>query len=101
MSEDTFVCAREGCDVVADRKTHNQKYCTDECCRLATNKRIMEKYYERQAQRKGTARYCKRCDITKLSRYNDSSICNGCKSEGQVAANNSVIAMLTNASLAS
>jgi hypothetical protein len=26
-------------------KTHNQKYCSQQCCRVATNKRIMEKYY--------------------------------------------------------
>lgn len=99
MSENTFVCAREGCDVEAERKTHNQKYCTDECCRLATNQRIMEKYYAKRDQRQGKTRYCKDCGKTRLSRYNDSQTCSPCMMKREVAANNSVIDMLSAASL--
>ena len=98
MSENTFVCAREGCEVNAERKTHNQKYCTDECCRLATNQRIMEKYYAKRDQRQGKARYCKICQETRLSRYNDSPICSSCKSQKEVAVNNSVLDMLAGVS---
>ena len=101
MSDNTFVCAREGCDEEAERKTHNQKYCSDECCRLATNQRIMEKYYAKRDQRQGKARYCNKCGTTKLSRYNDSLICGPCKVEKEIQANNSVIAMIVSASLAS
>lgn len=101
MSDNTFVCAREGCDDEAERKTHNQKYCSDECCRLATNQRIMEKYYARRDQRQGVARYCGDCGVTRLSRYNDSLVCGACKIQKEVAANNSVMAMISAASLTS
>lgn len=59
-------------------KTHNQKYCTDECCRIATNKRIMEKYYEKKAIKNGAIRYCKFCK-SKLSRYNSQEVCSTCE----------------------
>jgi hypothetical protein len=98
MSDNTFVCAREGCDETAHRKKHNQKYCSDECCRLATNQRIMEKYYERQAQRQGKTRHCRVCGITKLSRYNTGSTCAPCTASGEVAARNAIVDMLNSAS---
>lgn len=64
------------CDEPFDRKTHNQRYCSAECCRLATNERIMERYYERRDNRRGRERVCGRtgCE-TKLSRYNDDDYC--------------------------
>ena len=72
-----MICANKECSKEFEPKTHNQKYCTEECCRLATNRRIMEKYYEKKAIRNGAIRVCKRCK-TKLSRYNDSSLCVSC-----------------------
>lgn len=101
MNEETFVCARPGCEVVAVRKTHNQKFCTDECCRLATNARIMEKYYAKRDQRQGKVRFCKSCETTKLSRYNDSDICSACNIRQQEDANKSVANMLLSAAWAS
>lgn len=95
-----LICKNEGCDVGFEPKTHNQKYCTDECCRLATNRRIMEKYYERQDQRNGKTRFCKICLATKLSRYNDSQVCSSCKTKREVAANAAVADMFSRASLA-
>ena len=92
--EKVFVCARTGCDESFAKKAHNQKYHNDECCRLATNAKIMEKYYERRAQRLGKTRLCSSCNVTRLSRYNDSRICSGCDSKSQVAKNNSVMDML-------
>ena len=44
-----MICANTECAKEFDSKTHNQKYCSDECCRVATNRRIMEKYYEKKA----------------------------------------------------
>lgn len=99
LSEELLTCANEGCEETFLPKTHNMKYHNDECCRIATNRRIMEKYYERQAQRQGKTRYCKVCNTTKLSRYNDSQICSPCKTSREVSANDSVINMLMNASL--
>jgi hypothetical protein len=58
-------------------KTHNQKYCSDECCRVATNKRIMQKYYEKKAIKNGAPRKCKSCPGF-LSRYNTEPYCSKC-----------------------
>lgn len=70
-------CANSGCLKDFTAKTHNQKYCSDECCRIATNKRIMDKYYERKAIRKGAPRPCVKCKA-QLSRYNRSNLCSAC-----------------------
>lgn len=94
-----LICANDGCDNIFSAKTHNQKYCSDECCRLATNRRIMEKYYEKQAQRQGKTRHCKTCKKTKLSRYNDTQICSPCKKKRTSEANESVLNMLLQASI--
>lgn len=54
----------------------NQKYCTPACCRLATNKKIMEKYYENKKRLSGYKRYCDCGQL--LSRYNENSQCYEC-----------------------
>ena len=100
MTKDEFVCARKECDIIAERKTHNQKYCSDECCRIATNQRIMEKYYARRDQRQGKERICGDCKITKLSRYNDDNVCSSCKSKKNIELNNSLLDILSSASFA-
>jgi len=92
-------CDREGCEQVFSKKTHNQRYCCDECCRLQTNARIMEKYYARRDQRQGKVRYCSMCGDTKLSRYNDTLICSSCSSRKEIDANNEVILMLSSTSI--
>lgn len=76
-----MICAREDCGIEFSQKTHNQKYCSDECCRIATNKRIMEKYYEKKAIRNGAKRVCKTRGCGEiLSRYNYASVCFMCES---------------------
>jgi hypothetical protein len=90
-----LTCARNGCEVEYSRKTHNQKYCCDECCRLATNQRIMQKYYASRARKLGQKRVCEDCNITKLSRYNDSAICNSCELKRTVSMKESVLNMLS------
>ena len=72
-----MICSNKECAKEFDAKTHNQKYCTDECCRIATNKRIMQKYYEKKAIKNGATRLCKSCK-SKLSRYNDYNVCSKC-----------------------
>lgn len=73
-----MICNNKECAKEFTPKTHNQKYCSDECCRIATNRRIMEKYYEKKAIRNGAQRTCKKCD-TKLSRYNQNDVCVICE----------------------
>jgi hypothetical protein len=73
-----MICANKECAKDFDAKTHNQKYCSDECCRVATNKRIMEKYYEKKAIKNGAVRKCKKCSAP-LSRYNQFTVCAKCE----------------------
>lgn len=72
-------CAYEECGKEFDPKTHNQKYCSDECCRIATNEKLKEAYYEKKARLAGKKRICKSkdCNVV-LSRYNSESICDKC-----------------------
>ena len=82
-----MICANLECKKEFQPKTHNQKYCTDDCCRTATNRRIMEKYYEKKAIRNGALRICKKCK-TKLSRYNDTALCVSCTRKVEKDADN-------------
>jgi hypothetical protein len=77
-----MICSNKECAKEFDSKTHNQKYCSDECCRVATNKRIMEKYYEKKAIKNGSLRQCKKCK-SQLSRYNTDLICSKCNKEAR------------------
>lgn len=91
-----MICAREECRAEFTPRTHNMKYCGSECCRLATNARMMRKYHERQAFLKGKKRMCIVCDTTRLSRYNPSDTCAACKMRLQNEINNNLINMLEN-----
>lgn len=74
-----MICGNKECAKEFEPKTHNQKYCGDECCRIATNRRIMEKYYEKKAIRNGTVvRTCKKCS-TRLSVYHTEDVCSTCQ----------------------
>lgn len=80
---ETFTCAREGCDNQGVKTTHNQKYCSSDCCRIATNAKIMKKYHERVAIKRGKKRVCQ-CG-TALSRYNENKICGPCEMKNKQA----------------
>ena len=71
------VCAF--CGTEFETKKKNQKYCDQMCCRGATNKRIMQKYYEDKARLKGLLRLCDCGNI--LSKYNSSNVCYKCQSQ--------------------
>ena len=60
-------------------KTHNQKYCTPECCRKSTNKKIMKKYYEKKEILSGKERHCECGSV--LSRYNMEDRCYPCQAK--------------------
>lgn len=78
MIGEVLKCAREECSAAFTKATHNQKYCSNDCCRIETNRKIMEKYHERAAIRRGKKRLCDECE-TPLSRYNTDSICGACQ----------------------
>jgi hypothetical protein len=72
-------CANPDCNIQFEPKSHNQKYHNSECCRVVTNKRIMEKYYEEKEIREGKERICSNngCEVV-LTRYNLTSTCFSC-----------------------
>jgi hypothetical protein len=88
-----MICANQECAIPFEPKTHNQKYHSDECCRVATNKKIMQKYYEKKAIRSGSSRLCKKCNA-KLSRYNDQSICSMCQKNSAIENRLKILGML-------
>jgi len=88
-----MICANKECAKEFDAKTHNQKYCCDECCRVATNKKIMEKYYEKKAIRSGAKRECKVCK-SRLSRYNQSNVCSKCEKNSAIKNRSTLLRML-------
>ena len=92
-------CAYEECSQEFDPKTHNQKYCSDECCRTATNQKLKDQYYEKKARLAGKKRICKSkgCTVV-LSRYNETSICDKCKGASKTAERNALIAMVKHVS---
>lgn len=74
------VCANEDCNNTYVQTAHNKIYCSDECCKKATNKKIMEKYYAKKHRRSGALIECDRCSAA-LSRYSDDHLCAACRSE--------------------
>lgn len=78
---DDIVCANEECFVEFKPKTYNAIFCSKECRRLATNKKLLEKYYEAK-NNKFKKRICKTKNCTTiLSSYNKEDICEACKTE--------------------
>jgi len=78
-----MICAYDKCQGIKEfePKTHNQKYCSDECCRTATNAKLKQAYYDKKARLAGKQRICKSkgCNVI-LSRYNETNICDKCVS---------------------
>ncbi len=56
------------------------KYCSNECCRKATNAKLVAKYHENKALKNRINRLCIDCSV-KLSRYNDNERCYICISK--------------------
>ena len=92
-----MICANKECSKNFEAKTHNQKYCSDECCRIATNRRIMEKYYEKKAIKNGLSRVCNTCG-SKLSRYNSYSTCLSCEKKKNSNNKKQILEMLNDIS---
>lgn len=92
---ETRICAREDCQKPFTPKSYNAKYCTPECQKIATNRRLMEKYYEKKDRRQGRRRICKtRGCQTILSRYNDTEVCEKCRAEEAAEKRNNLFNIL-------
>lgn len=95
-----MICAYEECGKEFDPKTHNQKYCSDECCRIATNQKLKDAYYEKKARLSGVVFRCKnRGCSNELSRYSSEKICATCQSKEKSKEKNAIIDMLKNVGL--
>lgn len=92
-----MICAYEDCqgERIFEPKTHNQKYCSDECCRIATNQKLKDSYYKRKARLAGVAFTCssKGCNNT-LSRYTTDDVCSMCKAKAKTKEKNEIIDLL-------
>ena len=90
-----MICAYDQCKKEFEPKTHNQKYCSDECCRIATNEKLKEKYYDKKARLAGKKRICKSkdCSII-LSRYQEESICTKCQLKEKTKQKQEIIEMV-------
>jgi hypothetical protein len=95
-----MVCEYEECGKKFRPKTHNQKYCSDECCRTATNLKIKEKYYRNKARLRGEVRYCKGKDCEeKLSRYNELDFCTMCDAKIISQEKRTILEMIKNVNI--
>lgn len=90
-----MICAYEECDNEFEPRTHNQKYCSDECCKIATNLKIKEKYYYKKARLAGVAFKCsnKGCNQV-LNRYTSDTVCESCKAKKKAQDRNDILDML-------
>jgi uncharacterized paraquat-inducible protein A len=88
-------CANELCGIMFTAKRHNQKYCSNDCCKIVTNSRIMDAYYEDKARRQGKTRICNTCKTNKLSRYNKGKTCQMCESVKKTEQRNRLLIMVS------
>lgn len=94
-----MICAYEGCqgEKEFEPKTHNQKYCSDECCRIATNQKLKEAYYEKKDRLAGKERICKSKDCKViLSRYNPEKYCMDCMNKEKMLQKKRITEMIKN-----
>jgi hypothetical protein len=71
------------------------KYCSDECCRIATNQKLKEAYYEKKARLSGVVFKCKsRGCNNELSRYSTEKTCSTCKAKEKTKEKNVILNML-------
>lgn len=75
------VCKNLDCKKKFIPKSYNSIYCSAACRKVVTNKKLLEKYYEKK-RNKNKVRVCKtKACTTILSRYNKEDICEKCKQE--------------------
>lgn len=58
-------------------KRSNQIYCNDQCCKAATNKKILDRYHTNKDEKNNKEKYCE-CG-SKLSVYNQDTKCHSCQ----------------------
>ena len=81
FSEENRVCANDECKKSFTAKVYNTIYCSPECRKIVTNKKLLDTYYKKK-ENKFKKRICitDTCS-TILSSYNTEEICEQCKNE--------------------
>lgn len=87
------ICANVKCGKEFTKVTFNNIYCSPECCQVATNAKIMERYYANKKKRDGSKRFCESC-ASVLSRYNFGDYCAVCEAKKHTAAMDNVKRLL-------
>ena len=75
------ICQNSDCGKQFIAKVYNTIYCSPDCRKVVTNKKLLDNYY-RKKENKTKKRVCKAKDCkTVLSKYNDEEICEqwGCR----------------------
>ena len=81
FNEEKRVCSNEDCKAEFVAKVYNAIYCSTECRKLITNKKLLESYHSKKAN-KNKKRICKTKECsTVLSKYNKEDISEACKEE--------------------
>jgi hypothetical protein len=70
-------CANPDCNNKFEARRINQIYCSNECCRVTTNAKLIAKYHEGKNKR-NQVRQCEDCG-KQLSKYNPDSKCHACQ----------------------
>jgi hypothetical protein len=75
------ICQNDECKKEFIAKVYNTIYCSPECRKVVTNKKLLENYYRKKDNKK-RKRVCitDNCN-TVLSSYNEEDICEQCKNE--------------------
>lgn len=90
-----MICSNNGCVNEFEPKTHNQKYCSDECCKIATNIKIKEKYYYKKARLSGKKFICKTRGCKQvLNRFTTDEVCEVCKAKDREKERQDLLDML-------
>lgn len=82
---DEKICANDECKKIFTPKTYNGVYCSSECRKIVTNKKLLEKYYSDKSNRTKKRTCVTKGCTTILSRYNKEKICERCKRERFIA----------------
>ena len=88
-------CKKDDCDVSFLPRSHNQIYCSKEHQKVETNRKIMVKYYEKKSRRRGDTRICPSCNSTRLSQYNDETVCRSCEVKSREARDKKAVLELS------
>jgi len=71
-------CAREGCSEEFEKTAHNMKYHDAGCRKIASDEKILNRYYRIKDDKQRKGGKCKKCKAN-LSIYNKTDMCSPCQ----------------------